>query len=147
MISETERIVNATLVAKPFYRPEMGPVLVAVLDKFCQSDDHRRRVCEKAILMRFGPEDRQEDRCPGPAELAELCAQVPASVGRQASPDCEICVGTGWKITSLGLIRCPCGGFPPPSGQHAPIRDSGGVTTADEELNELVSNLSQQKRF
>ena len=77
-ISETEKIVAATLAGKQFYRPEMGPLLVAILNQKCQSDEHRRRVCDKAVLMRFGSQG--EDRCPGPAELAEICEQVPAVV-------------------------------------------------------------------
>ncbi len=112
-LTDTERLVRNTLAAKPFYRSDQGPVLVRILDQHCQSNEHRRRVCEAAVLLRFGPEDKLEDRCPGPAELAELCAQIPAAdPAGEASPDCKFCQGDGFEPTQNGARRCRCGGSP-----------------------------------
>src|SRR5438874_2649119 len=105
VLSETEKLVESTLAAKPFYRPEMGPALVAILDSCCQTAAHRRRVCAKAMEMFFGPEGKIEDRCPGPAELRRLCAEIPAGKPRaEASPECPFCEGIGFEqVVCMGF--------------------------------------------
>lgn len=115
-LTATEALVATTLAAKPFYRTEQGPVLVRILDQYCQSQEHRRRVCEAAVTRRFGDPERPEDRCPGPAELIELCAEVPAVVSKEASPDCRWCHGDGFEILDVNGVsaskRCRCFGHP-----------------------------------
>ena len=143
--TETEKLVRDTLAAKPFYRPEMGPVLVKILDKYCQSLTHKTTVCERAVEMKFGPEDRQEDRCPGPAELKELCEQVPAVTGYEAKRDCQFCAGAGYEMDEKrgGALRCRCGGTP----MSFTPRAYEGPVSADPEMAELVSNIAGRKRL
>jgi hypothetical protein len=86
--------------------------LAGILDRQCLSDEHRRRVCERAMTMYFGP-DRSEDRCPGPAELADLCAEIPPAPPRgEAAPECPHCHGDGFEEANGGYRRCRCGGSP-----------------------------------
>jgi hypothetical protein len=114
-LTATEKLVFQTLAAKPFFRAEMAPVLVRILDTNCRSHDHRRRVCEAAILRRFGSGDNPEDRCPGPAELVDLIEEIPSYGVRrpEAKLDCEFCHGDGFEPVGINSSKpCRCGGRP-----------------------------------
>lgn len=107
----------ARLVAKPFFVAEAAPELARILFEQCANDDHAERIINAAIQRKFGPHDKIEDRCPGPADLAMLCAEVvPERVELvTARSDCPDCGGTGWKIVERGGVtgatRC-CGTAP-----------------------------------
>ena len=138
--TETEKLVFRTLAGKPFYRDSMGPVLVNVLDRHCSSDEHRRRVCDAAVIRKFGPAERQEDRCPGPAELAELCAEISPHAQRgEASMDCQYCHGDGYEyVRENAVCRCRCGGIPMSDQSRIAQyrRESSTMTPAEREEQE-----------
>lgn len=107
----TEKLVSKTLAAKPFYRPDAGPALVMILDKHCHSDEHRRKVCDTAVTMKFMRGGKMEDCCPGPAELLDIIRDSKPAA-REASPGCKMCEGSGFEQIGGGAKRCRCGGVP-----------------------------------
>lgn len=153
MLDEAKNQVATKLAAKPFYRPDMKAGLVTVLMENCQSVEHIRRVCSAALTMRFGPPARLEDRCPGPAELADLCREIdPVGKRKEASPDCPLCAGEGWE-TGDGARRCRCGGWPMSQETRARLNGSpvfgkterGGEVSKDPEMQALVSGIAREK--
>lgn len=152
-LTKTEILIGKTLAGKPFFRDEQGPILAGILDRECANDEHRERVCKKALLMRFGDPDRPEDRCPGPAELAELCHEVSAVVLPEAKRSCEFCRGSGFEVVCDGAKRCRCGGIPVTSGfrvrndQDEPERNPGGQSTSDGELASLIERVAERSRL
>jgi hypothetical protein len=102
------------LSSKPFF-PSMHEgvqELVYVLNSCTKSEDHAERVISAAVLRRWGNDGT--DRCPSPADIADLCGRVPATATkREASPDCRYCEGSGFEEAKTGGVRrCRCGGTP-----------------------------------
>jgi hypothetical protein len=74
----------------------------------CADDDHAGRMINAAIQRKFGLQDKTEDRCAGPFDLAILCTGfVPERAELvTARPDCG---GMGWKIVERGgVTRATC---------------------------------------
>lgn len=146
-LSKTEKLVLETLAGKPFYKSSDGPILARILDQCCQSHDHRRRVCDKALLMRFGNPDNPEDRCPGPAELAELCREVAPVVMQEAKGTCRYCAGSGFEVGEDGASRCRCGGFPMSDESRSRFLASEGDVTDNSDIRDLIESLAAGKRL
>lgn len=102
------------LASKAFFptTKEGKEELAYTLDSFTKSTAHAERVINAAVLSKFGADGKLEDRCPGPADLAELCGRIAPSVAQEASPNCEFCAGNGFEDTGAGYGRCRCGGSP-----------------------------------
>ena len=81
--------------------------LVRALYDGCESDDHVRRVVDKALESGFGMSGRA---CPTPAELRRLASEVPP-VGR-GRVGCDLCNHTGYIVTDdngmASARRCVC---------------------------------------
>lgn len=81
--------------------------LVRALYDACESDDHVRRVMDRAMERGFGRDGRA---CPTPAELRLLASEVPAAA--RSCVGCKLCNHTGYIITDdCGMAsarRCVC---------------------------------------
>lgn len=103
------------LASKPFFPTAKEGIeeLAYTLDTFTKSSEHAKRVVDAAVLSRFGAEGKVDDRCPGPADLRDLCSEVASCAPHgEASPDCQFCEGTGYEDKGNGFDRCRCGGIP-----------------------------------
>ena len=147
------------LASKPFFPTAREGIqeLAYVLDAATQSTDHARRVVDAAIMRKFGNEGKAEDRCPGPADLAEMCRDISAnSDRREALFSCDYCHGDGFEPVvselSESVARCRCGGVPMSdssrleSYRRAAAAQTPAEKRAHEEWkNEVMRNTQDKK--
>lgn len=108
------------LASKAFFpsAPEGIAELAYTLDKYTASEDHAIRVIDAAVIRRFGPEEKQEDRCPGPSDLWGICHEISDQrpAGKECDPACMDCQGSSWRVIERngveGSQRCACGERP-----------------------------------
>jgi hypothetical protein len=100
--------------------------LVHTLARYAKSEDHCRRIVDRACIEgRLNDDGESTSFCPVAGDLFRLAGEVP--IAQEVPPGCEYCVGTGWisrpriytdpisgKIISTDHAgRCDC-----PRGRH-----------------------------
>lgn len=135
------------LAAKRFFPVDGAASLAEVLFDHVRSDDHAKRVIDKALLMRFGNPDNPEARCPEPVELAELCREVAPVVMQEAKGTCKYCAGSGFEVSEDGAKRCRCGGFPMSDESRSKFLASQGEDTDSSDIRDLIESVAGAKRL